>query len=736
MSFSASTCLTNIGTTPLSSTLRIYSNPTSPTSPGTFVSLVLTDDITGGNCPYTFEVPNGTTSIRLSDPISGCYCDIPVSDNNLCATCDLNFDYYLSPNVGNIVAGDISGTCDNNITDYLIYWYKNTDPDTMVFSSGKGTEFVPYLYQHPLTGPSAVIATSGTYNAVLQKIKINGIVFSLSGEPGTVLADLDCLPSITNGDPILVEALTCDNGDGSSDLPQYEHKFAYNATTSGVPPQPLSTTFSLSAATNYFVWRFKGFTVPDEIRFTLSGSSYPVPILLDYWKVGVGIPENLAPDAFPKVANTDEFFGKPICLTGFTINNGDEILIEVIPSITNPQTSWTLYCSCLDIFDCDVCKTAYTATTVSGTTSYQYPIKESTINVNSGTCYTTVSFSVSGDCDYNVMINSDLFKYAGEKRFHYLDGGIDNLIDYSSNQLYFNRYVCYQPSNANPNNNINTSGCLSLGSGIDITYEKSDGLFKVTSNDLSTIDTYFYQPYLGVSTLISPFSGDNTNIGYYQYFNLYYMDAVSTQNCGDGVDVRTIRISQTSVVTTGQTGSDYYISFTLPLMTDGITFPDCYDCDSTIQSVVLNVNYDSEEYLYTGTTNLGVVYNNPIPYMRFVTGNTETSSDGVFVGYKQISNTQNETYPASGSTTYDLIPSLSAVTCSNLLGNFFNPYSTTYLNHHFLYRAGIFDPTNRENFRIYATEIKSDGEAVSATETLIYEYSGGTVTIKDTEYFV
>ena len=65
MSFSASTCLTNTGTTTLSSTLTIYSNPISPTSPGTYVTTVPTSDITGGNCPYTFVVPDGTTSVRL-----------------------------------------------------------------------------------------------------------------------------------------------------------------------------------------------------------------------------------------------------------------------------------------------------------------------------------------------------------------------------------------------------------------------------------------------------------------------------------------------------------------------------------------------------------------------------------------------------------------------------------------------------------------------------------------------
>ena len=208
----------------------------------------------------------------------------------MCTTCDLNFNTFTSPSVGNIVAGDITGTCDASVSNYLIYWYDVTDPLTPIFkfSSGKGSMFTPYDNIHPLTGTSSVLATSGTYDAILEKIELNGVVFSRTGGTGTVLADLDCLPSIINGDPFVISALNCSNGGDSSDLPQYEHRFSYDAGTGGNLPSPLSTTFELSAGTKYFPWKFQGNTVPDKIKLTLVADAYgDVPIIVDYWDVGV-----------------------------------------------------------------------------------------------------------------------------------------------------------------------------------------------------------------------------------------------------------------------------------------------------------------------------------------------------------------------------------------------------------------------------------------------------------------
>ena len=738
MSFSASTCLTDLGTTPLGPTLNVYSNPTAPASPGTFVTTALTADITGGNCPYTFLVPDGTTTIRLSDPVSGCYCDIPISDNNMCTTCNLNFISYQPTTIGQIVAGDISGSCDTNITDYLIYWYKSSDPTTVQFTSGKGSIF-PHLYTHPLEGLTAVIATSGTYSAVLQKIKLNDIVFSKTGGTGTVLADIDCLPSISNGNPIVVDSLNCTNGGTTSDLPQYEHKFNYQAITAGVLPEPLSTTFSLTAGAKYFAWKFKGFTVPDKLKMTLISPSYADPIILEYWEVGSGIPSNPSPNIFPKSCNTTEFFGKVTCLTGLTINSGDEILIEVIPSITNPQTSWTFYCGCLDTFDCSICQTQFSAPTSASTTSYTYPIKQSTINFYSGQCESYVNFSVSADCKHADIVNTDYFKYAGGcSTFRLTENTSTNLISTDNVGLFYNRNSCQETPSYNPYSD-GTSGCISLGPSVNIKYEKSVGLFKITSNSISPINTY-YQSYLGAKTLISPFSGDNTNFGYYRSFTLYYMQTNSGLGCGDGVGSQELRVPQQSVVTTGQTGSDYYISFTMPTQTYGMSFT---TCDSGCLSMTNNVNSYSTNpaYNFTGTSTNGLLYNNPIPYMWSYTSQTISQTGYTVYGERYLFNFQNETYPASADTltSYVNIPAYSAITCPNI-NDYWYEYipSINYVrSFYFYYDWNLITPTlNRTDFRIYAIQISREGKYNDTVKTLVYEWSGGTATYTNSNYLV
>ena len=737
MSFSASTCLTNTGTTTLSSTLTMYSNPTSPTSPGTYVTTVPTSDITGGNCPYTFEVPDGTTSIRLSDPISGCYCDIPISDNDMCTTCTLNFNTYTSPSVGNIVAGDITGTCDASVSNYLINWYDVTDPLTPIFkfSSGKGTMFQPYDKVHPLTGATAVLATSGTYDAILEKIELNGVVFSRTGGTGTILADLDCLPSIINGDPIIVESLTCSNGGGSSDLPQYEHRFDYNAGTGGKIPTGLSTTFEFSANTNYFVWKFKGNTVPDKIKFTFIGSSYTEPILLEYWEIGNldGYTHNYSNNVYPKSADTEDYFYKATCLTGLTVNEGDNMFIEITPSTANTQTSWTFYCGCLDTFDCDGICQPPSATTVSGTTSYQLPIIGSTITSTTGSCNTiTIYYSLSG-CPSSSFANS-LTTYTN------LDtSSTTGIKTQNTGALYLAGIRC----------DVQGNGCgaaICLNNGSTITYEKSPGLFKITSNSASTISSIYSDYLTCMIPKISPFSGDNTNVGYYREMEFKYPNVVGTTPCGDGTTARTIYIHQSSVITTGTTGlGNYYLEMTMPTISANTSFTSCeVNCTSNVNSIVNDVNTYSTAttFNYTGTTTVGALYDYSFTNMFFVNYSSQPRSATTLPIGISITNFQNETYPSTGTTEtgYTIVPSYSAITCPNILNTFtrstIGPNAYTYSKNYAYYLVELFDPLNFKNFRIYAPAINSSGQLIYSIRTLVYVWSGGTNTYSNPEYII
>ena len=732
MSFSASTCLTNTGTTTLSSTLTIYSNPISPTSPGTYVTTVPTTDITGGNCPYTFEVPDGTTSVRLSDPITGCYCDIPVSDNDLCTTCDLNFNYYEPVTVGNIVAGELTGSCMENITDYVINWYETGDTVNAVFTSGKGTDPLigTYDYVHPLTGATSVLSPSGYYEAIIQKIKINGVVFSVTGGTGTVLADLDCLPSISNGNPILVEALTCSNGGDSSDLPQYEHRFAYSATTGGNLPSPLSTTFELSAGTKYFPWKFQGNTVPDKIKLTLVADAYgDVPIIVDYWDVGDLPTNNSTPTIFPKSADTISFFSKITVLSAFTISNGDNILIEVTPSTANTQTSWTFYCGCLDEINCFDC-TPSTGMTSASTISYQFPISATTFTAYTGSCNAiTIQYQVYQDCSYS--------NWTASTEYQYMNGtGIqsNNLITKSAT-LYVNLVSCGVQSSPTSN-----QSCLNYGAPTDITYEKIPGLFTITSNNSTVISTHYNQYISALVPYISPFSGDNTNIGYYRYFYVTWPTSTGATPCGDGTTPAYIYIHQSSIVSTGMTGSDYYISFTLPTVTTGITFTNCeLNCNNKEYQMVQEINTSStgSTYNYTGTTNVGSSYQY-VFYNVFYLFSGSTSQDTFTSGSQfSLDNTHNNTYPASGETP-TLIPSLSGVTCPNILNNMYISSPIRYNKYTSYYTCKLINPTNplSTDINIFSNYIPMNGIFNTGNKTLIAQYIGGVLNIIDYDYFV
>lgn len=735
MPFSAATCLTYTGTTTLGNTIEVYVDSDSYGSLFTTVSLT---DITT-NCPYYFlNVPDGTNNIKLLDPVSCCYCIIPVQSNDLCTTCDLNFNTYSATTIGQIVAGNITGSCDANITDYLISWYEVGDPINPVFTSGKGSEFQPYNYTHPLTGTSFVLVPSGIYEPIIEKVIVNGLTFSQTGGTGTIPANLDCLPTFT------VNALKCDDIDGGSDLPQYSHKFSYSAQTGGVIPQSVSTTFELSALTNYFTWRFRGEVVPDEIKLTFVGSAYSDPIVLDYWRIGSsGNTSTVVPSSFPRRYGTSSFFGKVIPLTGLTVNNGDNILIEVIPSTANTQTSWTFYCGCLSVddFDCNIC-TPSSATTVSGTTSYQYKISADTITAITETCGVSIKLSVISDCPYTAFTGNSYFSYS--PIIEYLSAfRSDNKIDWGSggdyspnpNLFYYNQLTCTIIPGG-----ITTPTCVTLGPSVTITYEKSPGLFRVTSNSLSALNTYFYQPYLtNIVPNISPFSGNNTNNGYYRFFSIIYTDATGSETCGDGVSTRFLNFHQSTTVSTGITGSDYYIDFTMPTISYGMGYSTCdVNCSVNANGIVSNVNSSSTgtSLNYTGTTNQGVVLLNGLTVMRRLNEVNDTESATTIYGLISINNYNNFTYPYSGNPA-TIIPSLSAQTCNistNLNGS---ASSQQYQKFYYYYDIVFYDEFDLSgSFRIFANEINLNGVLNTSIKTLAYELTGGVVTYSNAEYII
>ena len=243
---------------------------------------------------------------------------------------------------------------------------------------------------------------------------------------------------------------------------------------------------------------------------------------------------------------------------------------------------------------------------------------------------------------------------------------------------------------------------------------------------------------------ISPFSGDNTNIGYYKYFTLEYTTATGITPCGDGIPNNSINFHQSSIVTTGTTGSNYFIQFTIPMISSGITYDNCDLNCIGIQNQLVDfyVNtYSSSTFNYTGTTNVGAIRNNGIYFFRSMSSSVSTQTGATLSGGFYTSFYQNYTIPASG-TSYTLIPSLSGVTCPNLGLITNNGDSLTsqniQRNYNYYYVWEFFDETAvADNFRIYAHRINESGNLVFPREiTLVYEYLNGTLNYSNSNYLI
>jgi hypothetical protein len=735
MSFSASTCLRYTSAPPLGTTINIYSDVDSYES---IIVEVPTSDIIDGNCPYTFLVPDGTTNIRLLDPTSGCYSDIPIRNNDLCLTCDLDFNFYTGATVGRIIVGDITGSCQSSISDYIVNWYGPSPSTDIAFISGKGSAFTGYQFTHPLTGSSAILAEEGIYTPVIDKIMVDNIKFSQTGGTGYVQADLACFNSI----PVTIEGYTCDNGGDTSNLSQYEHRVLFAGAASGAESPPLSATFNLSANTNYFAWKFKGNVVPDKLKLTFIGSAYPDPIILDYWSIGLNS-DSYSNTNLPMSAYTQDYVNKVTVLTGLTVNDGDRIIIEITPNNINPQTDWDLYFTCLESFDCTYPPISKTPYKISGTT----------IDVIDGSCdQIRVNFIVTG-CTTSEMEVTDFREYMGGS--NYSQGMINYQVDSPSGLI-----------NANANYNLHwgllkcdlnyfrgVSTVCSVANSNTITYKKyvtngisnPEGVLEFTFSSLSDL-THYYNNYLSILS----FSGtpaNNTDMGYYRYINLQIPNSTGSLNCGDGTNIKHFYVHYSSIVTTGGTGP-YNMLITMPTVSTGMTFLECeIDCTNNTSSLVNTINHSSTGTTnnYTGTTNTGSKYVEPFGNVIGYTGPNQIPAvtGQTYNGYTAVSNKVLWTKPVSGSTSpYTLIPELSGTTCPFISNDFFNPdpnnLTNSWYSYAFSYRVELTDPSDARVFNMYATPISSNGQpdTTIGNRVLIYTYDGTTGTVIDPAYFV
>lgn len=690
--FSAATCITyNPGPVPAEGPFEIYLNNDYDVPP--FIPYLTLWDVTGAQCPYIIEVPTGTTVINFKDIVTNYCINIPVQDNDICTNCNLGLSDYSSTTSSVITAGYLTGSCTTYISDYKINWYGPDNTTTFSFSSGSGIYSSESTYPHPLTNNQSVPVIAGTYKPIIETVIINGITYSNTGDTGSIIADLTCLPTIN------VLPLTCDfKTNPSTEYPfsAYTHYLEFDAEATEV--NPVTSTFKISADTKFLAWKFKAKELTDRLTISLSGSSYGTTIIgLEDIVVGSsGNINSFFPTTIPKSSTTINYFTKITTLTGLTINNNDNIIIKITPS--TPGTKWYFYISCLDNFDCVNCLT-----------NNSYPkIIGNTINSFTGACdHTIIRYNVSG-CSNDEVINTDFYTYLdGETKTQYLVGNANISSDFYKSTITCQTAFCSY-----------TTAPKCTGDTESTSYDKTflpdgKGVFGFTGS--STFISTYYNGW--VNTKSSCWSGATspTELYYYRYISVVIPAQGAPINCiSDSTTTKLIELyfHPTSTVLTGTTGSKYYMKITGNTMTNGLIInASCGNCNTTATNYVNSVNNTS-----TGTTtaygtnrifDTGIYYRNPVfaQIINQVLGNAYTAA--TYYGTWTTSTNMINTYPFSG-TPSTIIPSLSGTVCDyNLTGSQATQNTGNQNNTHYkwYYKNFLTNPLDSRDYEIWAAPI-------------------------------
>lgn len=715
MSFSASTCLTYTGTTVLTNPLLLYSD--SDNYATSFGSLTLSD-ITGENCPKIItNIPNGTTKLKIQS--NNLYCVfIDISCNDICNICDLNFANFSNNSIGKISVGNLTGSCQSNITDYVVNWYGPDSTTNIAFTSGKGTGFT-YGYQHPVVD---LLTSGGVYTPKLQKVIVSGITFSSTGGTNQVLAQLDCLP------PITVRDFTCSNGTSSG---SFTHIMNFSSLSNNSTPGALNGQFLLTGVTRYFGINFVGYTVADNLKITFSGVNYSSPIVLENMTVGTNTGLDVSPTHIPKEINLYSY-NKLLCLTGLTMTSADFLTITVTPNTGVTDTSWTLSLKCLETID----------TSINGYVNYKnqpYKISANTITIVEGPC-NAVRIDAKTIGVPTATSNIETWPYLGRQAYQNSSVNNSYYYDNSSVWIYPSYTACSQQAEY-----IGDETCVSSGGTI---------IFNKTYTASTSASTYYmefsnqidFKEYYNSALNSLSYSGSSnpTNINYYRYVRfIHYVSAVpssTTTLCNtDNTSSQYFYLHPASmVITTGTTLSgNYKLSIAQSLLPPALdlnfTSCDLY-CQNYLSSIVGAIN-SSVGVTYSYTTTVGLRAKKPFSYYWKVTSPTSVSSLGtlpLFDGYVQYHTYANKMYPYSGTNT--LIPSLSAVSSSAIYNI---PGIDVRISQQDLgsYQVRLTNPLNRRDFEIWGRPVVNYGYS-GTTYELAYRYSGNTVLYSNPYYII
>ena len=740
MSFLTSICLSNIGSIPQDGLVNLFTNVDNYTTP--IQTGIAISAMTGNQCPYYVSVPDGTTEIRIINSATATRICLQITDP--CTSCDLGFDVYNQNSIGQVVVGNLTGSC-GTITDYLINWYgpqnNSYDPanpsQNIAFTSGKGTLFPGYNFLHPMTGTQSPPMIPGNYVPVISKVKIGTTIYSLTGESGTVQSNLNCLyPTI------IISAYTCSDTNITGD---YSTQIKFRTTgEASVPPTALSTVLKIDTNINYLVLKFVGYDIPDIFNIQFSGTSYSTPLTLENIMVGTQVPivngsnNDFLPLSMPKKRGDSEF-KKVLCFTGLTRTSDDYLLISVIPNQQNNATSWDIYWKCLETFDCSLCVDKYRNT--------PYKIFGSSINQTVSQCNDINLFLRLSGCSSSDNKNNLVDKYIQNYHANMDGNGPQNEIYFLNQETASSYCLNYNDPNAGlisggtfisnyyqcrPTPGTGTITTKKYLSGITST--NTINVVEFTFTDYNDFDAY-YSSYIRNRNAWYGTPFDPTDLRYYRAHHFQISTASGTQNCGDNSGKIDLWIHTSTDVFTGLTNGVYTLSFSMPQMVNQIPDNNCDYCRFLAQQVV-NITNNSINYPnFSFSSTVGarfIVLNSETTYITRV---TSTLYDAFLSSYYDLFTYSYKTFVFSGNSgSYVSLPSLSASTCN--FDNSLNSGNVSDITTRFWFSRNMInypDIYNPADFRIYCNQISNWD---LGTQELAYTYSGGTVQYSNPNYII
>ncbi len=627
-------------------------------------------DTTPTPTPTNTITPTVTPTNTLTPTVTPTNTPTPTASQvfgeNLCGPpCGLGFDTFSSNTVGQLVVGSITGGC-GSITSYVIYWYDSNSVIQLVSGFGPPIAgYTTYTVTHPLTGPSSPPLPAGQYTPILQAIVIAGTTYTSTGLSGTTAANLNCF---TNLD-INVESFSCQN---CTEVGHYKCRKTYTtAPGSIVTPGTLSTTFALDPTQPYFAFAMKGEAIFDTLKITFvnaDGSNYNSPIVVEYLETGVNVPngndfrDTTVPKRIPSSYNTT-YYAKPINLTNFIINSGDYLILEVIPNTSTNNTSWDLYFTCLENFDCVSCLENYTP----------FKISASTLSSSVNACNELqIQANIIGCPTYT---NEDIFKYMHSV----INPNLPTFIWPNSNGS-FTRSTYYNLAGHYPWNiglsfngtcygggNAWTTSCQTTPNNT-ITLNKTGSIITITCSSIIDRDTYYNSYIYTLNNIIVgwvPTPPTPSNINYYQYIELRHLKPLSiSSSCGDNqYTVVNYPIHPSSVVTIGGGVGAYTMTINMATITNQYPNSSCNGCYGMADYYVNTINGSVAAPNVNDVSNNGLRYDYPFHSRSYMFATTPTTPNGPFGSASlYIPYYSTRTLPYSGSPL-TIIPSLSATTC-------------------------------------------------------------------------